>query len=311
MTTTTSHSLGHRSLVICSPVASRSPELLQACKITKSHSASWKGVRRTRSPRYEHEWSYLSQNKEQLHPHFCLDLLSRCSMSSTSYGHYPRRTYAAGQGFREGVISYGLADEPSQLAMVAGNARSTRFQVAKVPRRRRHRWRTYPQVRNAGGDRSFIEHRNSKEGKRFGGTSRQRKSPGLKSVPDAVRFTTDSLPNGSLHSVCCCCSSDEHDEVKSADAVSGDTKKDESVDNSGVKMALALLRFYKREISPILPASCRYVPTCSEYAQQAYKKYGFVKGSILTAWRLARCNPLGSSGFDPPRWFGEERPPQV
>ncbi|XP_056172275.1 UPF0161 protein At3g09310 isoform X4 [Syzygium oleosum] len=62
------------------------------------------------------------------------------------------------------------------------------------------------------------------------------------------------------------------------------------------------------EISPILPNSCRYVPTCSEYSMAAYKKYGVVKGTVLTAWRLCRCNPLGGSGFDPPRWFGEERP---
>lgn len=48
------------------------------------------------------------------------------------------------------------------------------------------------------------------------------------------------------------------------------------------------------EISPILPNSCRYVPTCSEYSMEAYKKYGVVKGTVLTAWRLCRCNPLGN-----------------
>ncbi|KAL3753784.1 hypothetical protein ACJRO7_001082 [Eucalyptus globulus] len=79
-------------------------------------------------------------------------------------------------------------------------------------------------------------------------------------------------------------------------------------DSPGVKAALSMLRFYKREISPILPNSCRYVPTCSEYSMEAYKKYGVVKGTVLTAWRLCRCNPLGGSGFDPPRWFGEQRP---
>ncbi|KAK1312389.1 UPF0161 protein [Acorus calamus] len=62
------------------------------------------------------------------------------------------------------------------------------------------------------------------------------------------------------------------------------------------------------EISPILPNSCRYVPTCSEYSMIAYKKYGVVKGTVLTAWRLCRCNPLGGSGFDPPRWFDESPP---
>ncbi|KAJ4704658.1 UPF0161 protein [Melia azedarach] len=87
--------------------------------------------------------------------------------------------------------------------------------------------------------------------------------------------------------------------------------QDDEVDNVGVKAALSMLKFYKREISPVLPKSCRYVPTCSEYSMQAYKKYGVVKGTILTAWRLCRCNPLGGSGYDPPRWFDEERPPEV
>ncbi|CAF2102499.1 hypothetical protein BRARA_E03097 [Brassica rapa] len=81
-----------------------------------------------------------------------------------------------------------------------------------------------------------------------------------------------------------------------------DGEEQESV---GVKAALAMLRFYKREISPVLPRSCRYVPTCSEYSMEAYKKYGVLKGTVLTTWRLCRCNPLGGSGFDPPRWFGE------
>lgn len=138
-------------------------------------------------------------------------------------------------------------------------------------------------------------------------------------------------------------------------------------------MALSMLRFYKSEspihskysptwsvmlvlvtcfvviwnkqtgeISPLMPKSCRYVPTCSEYSMIAYKKYGVAKGSILTAWRLCRCNPLGiylfvlylflddlsnayfflsllyffflkklgGSGFDPPRWFDEPSPPE-
>ncbi|KAK6943652.1 putative membrane protein insertion efficiency factor [Dillenia turbinata] len=64
----------------------------------------------------------------------------------------------------------------------------------------------------------------------------------------------------------------------------------------------------KREISPLLPKSCRYVPTCSEYSMQAFEKHGIVRGTGLTAWRLCRCNPLGGSGFDPPRWFDEPRP---
>lgn len=85
---------------------------------------------------------------------------------------------------------------------------------------------------------------------------------------------------------------------------------DDEVNNLGVKAALSMLKFYKREISPLLPNSCRFVPTCSEYSMTAYKKYGVAKGTILTAWRLCRCNPLGGSGFDPPRWFDEPSPPE-
>ncbi|XP_020276992.1 UPF0161 protein At3g09310 isoform X2 [Asparagus officinalis] len=87
-----------------------------------------------------------------------------------------------------------------------------------------------------------------------------------------------------------------------------ETPQEEEVKDLGVRAALCTLRFYKREISPLLPSSCRFVPTCSEYSMEAYKKYGVAKGTILTAWRLCRCNPLGGSGFDPPRWFGEEKP---
>ncbi|WCJ28314.1 UPF0161 protein At3g09310 [Euphorbia peplus] len=83
-------------------------------------------------------------------------------------------------------------------------------------------------------------------------------------------------------------------------------QQDEQVNDFGVQAALSVLRFYKREISPILPKSCRYVPTCSEYSMIAYKKYGFYKGTVLTTWRICRCNPLGGSGFDPPRWFDEK-----
>ncbi|KAL8102336.1 hypothetical protein AgCh_027003 [Apium graveolens] len=92
--------------------------------------------------------------------------------------------------------------------------------------------------------------------------------------------------------------------------VQTDAQDNEEANSLGVRTALSMLKFYKREISPLMPNSCRYLPTCSEYSMIAYKKYGVAKGTILTAWRLCRCNPLGGSGFDPPRWFGETRPPE-
>jgi putative membrane protein insertion efficiency factor len=62
---------------------------------------------------------------------------------------------------------------------------------------------------------------------------------------------------------------------------------------------LALLRFYKKRISPGLPPSCRFQPTCSEYAYEAIDKYGIIKGGRLAIWRILRCNPWGGSGWDP------------
>ncbi len=57
--------------------------------------------------------------------------------------------------------------------------------------------------------------------------------------------------------------------------------------------------FYQRCISPFTPPSCRFTPTCSEYARQALKKHGPVKGLALAVWRILRCNPWGGSGYDP------------
>jgi len=56
---------------------------------------------------------------------------------------------------------------------------------------------------------------------------------------------------------------------------------------------------YQRVISPLLPQSCRFYPTCSEYAKQAILKYGPLKGGWLALKRLARCHPLSSGGYDP------------
>lgn len=62
---------------------------------------------------------------------------------------------------------------------------------------------------------------------------------------------------------------------------------------------LAPIYFYKYTISPMLPPSCRYTPTCSEYGIAAIKKYGPFKGGWLTLKRLGRCNPWGGNGYDP------------
>lgn len=65
------------------------------------------------------------------------------------------------------------------------------------------------------------------------------------------------------------------------------------------RAALATIGFYRRAISPMLPPSCRFQPTCSEYAYEAIEKYGILKGGRLATWRILRCNPWGGSGYDP------------
>lgn len=64
-------------------------------------------------------------------------------------------------------------------------------------------------------------------------------------------------------------------------------------------LCLGLIYFYKIFISPFLPKSCRYTPTCSTYAVQAIKKHGVVKGIFLSAKRICRCNPWSKGGYDP------------
>ena len=61
---------------------------------------------------------------------------------------------------------------------------------------------------------------------------------------------------------------------------------------------LLLIRGYKRFISPMLPPSCRFYPTCSDYAYEAIEKHGIIKGGRLAIWRVLRCNPFGKGGID-------------
>jgi uncharacterized protein len=80
-------------------------------------------------------------------------------------------------------------------------------------------------------------------------------------------------------------------------------EKEDEVPNDNVSTAMiGSIRFYKSFISPLLPPACRFVPTCSQYGVQAIEQFGPVQGGILTAWRIARCSPLGGRGYDPPQW---------
>ncbi|WP_457621038.1 membrane protein insertion efficiency factor YidD [Persephonella sp.] len=66
------------------------------------------------------------------------------------------------------------------------------------------------------------------------------------------------------------------------------------------RFLINLIKIYKKLVSPILPSSCRYYPTCSSYAIQSIEKYGALKGSLKAVWRVLRCNPFSKGGVDYP-----------
>jgi putative membrane protein insertion efficiency factor len=77
-------------------------------------------------------------------------------------------------------------------------------------------------------------------------------------------------------------------------------------------VVLQMLRGYKWAISPMLPAACRFVPTCSEYAAEAVERYGVVRGGWVALIRLLRCHPFSRGGYDPVvrRDLATNKPPQ-
>ncbi|SHJ77469.1 hypothetical protein SAMN02745227_00616 [Anaerobranca californiensis DSM 14826] len=66
-----------------------------------------------------------------------------------------------------------------------------------------------------------------------------------------------------------------------------------------VKIFIIIINFYQKYISPLKGPSCRFYPTCSEYSKEAFVKYGFFKGLILTIKRVSKCHPFHKGGYDP------------
>lgn len=64
-------------------------------------------------------------------------------------------------------------------------------------------------------------------------------------------------------------------------------------------IAIWLIKLYRKYISPLRKPCCRFTPTCSEYAIEAFRKRGFFVGFGLSVWRILRCNPFGEGGYDP------------
>ena len=65
------------------------------------------------------------------------------------------------------------------------------------------------------------------------------------------------------------------------------------------KVFIYIIKLYQKFISPLFPPSCRFYPTCSEYAVQSLSKYGVIKGGAKATWRILRCNPFNKGGYDP------------
>lgn len=67
------------------------------------------------------------------------------------------------------------------------------------------------------------------------------------------------------------------------------------------RFMISLIRWYQRYLSPHLGNCCKYLPTCSQYAIEAIKRYGPLRGGLMAAWRILRCNPFSRGGYDPVR----------
>jgi len=65
------------------------------------------------------------------------------------------------------------------------------------------------------------------------------------------------------------------------------------------RMLMAMVVAYRRYVSPVLPARCRFYPSCSAYSLEALQKHGAIRGTGLTVWRLLRCHPFHPGGYDP------------
>ena len=71
------------------------------------------------------------------------------------------------------------------------------------------------------------------------------------------------------------------------------------------RVLLWIIRFYRKNISVRTAPSCKFIPTCSEYGLTAIERFGALRGTLMTVWRILRCNPFGKGGFDPVPEKGE------
>jgi putative membrane protein insertion efficiency factor len=87
--------------------------------------------------------------------------------------------------------------------------------------------------------------------------------------------------------------------MSSSTSLGADTARPARLTRLARAVAVAPITLYQRLISPAIPRRCKYEPTCSRYAVEALRQYGILRGLVLAAWRLLRCNPWSHGGYDP------------
>jgi putative membrane protein insertion efficiency factor len=88
-------------------------------------------------------------------------------------------------------------------------------------------------------------------------------------------------------------------DLQSGSVGAGELQADPAAPAAGARMVVFLLALYKAFLSPVLPSSCKFYPSCSVYAQEAVARHGVVRGTGLAVRRLLRCRPFSAGGYDP------------
>ena len=128
------------------------------------------------------------------------------------------------------------------------------------------------------------------------GRARVSSSPGRAKEPGAAgnKGAHKAVSILGADAMLCDCEALSHGESRPERTTNGARAK-----SSAARIAVFLLAVYKVYVSPVLPSSCRFYPTCSDYAREAVERHGFLRGSRLTLRRLSRCQPFSQGGYDP------------
>ena len=122
-------------------------------------------------------------------------------------------------------------------------------------------------------------------------------------VPKRLSLSGSDLPQGTETDVETYLRSVGFETGKRTPPEDNNDNEEDKEPNPELKEAmLGAINWYRSTLSPLMPKNCRFLPTCSQYGLDSISRYGSIKGGVLTAWRILRCNPLGGSGYDAPVW---------